>query len=73
MDDPYRSLAGAVLSAGGCAKNATPFSEFLGADFFRRQIDAAQIKDDAAIAVRKELKLAHGSGAGHLPGYRGSG
>src|SRR5436305_4773273 len=30
-DDPYRSLAGEVRRAGGYAKEATPFSEFLWA------------------------------------------
>jgi hypothetical protein len=28
-DDPYRSLAGELRTAGGYAKDATPFSEFL--------------------------------------------
>ena len=35
-DDPFRSLAGELRRAGGFAKDTTPFSEFLWADFFRR-------------------------------------
>ena len=35
VDDPYRSLAGAVRENGGFAKTLTPYSEFLWADFFR--------------------------------------
>jgi hypothetical protein len=37
-DDPFRSLAGELRSAGGFAKDTTPFSEFLWADFLRRRI-----------------------------------
>ncbi|MFX4543585.1 ParB-like protein, partial [Acinetobacter baumannii] len=32
-DDPFRSLAGAVRQAGGYAKETTPFSEFIWADY----------------------------------------
>ncbi len=32
-DDPFRSLAGELRRAGGFAKDTTPFSEFLWADF----------------------------------------
>src|SRR6202030_1653653 len=38
-DDPYRSLAGELRRDGGFAKDTTPFSEFLWADFLRRHID----------------------------------
>jgi hypothetical protein len=34
IDDPFRSLAGELRRAGGFAKDTTPFSEFLWADFF---------------------------------------
>jgi hypothetical protein len=34
VDDPFRSLAGELRRAGGFAKDTTPFSEFLWADFF---------------------------------------
>ena len=33
IDDPFRSLAGELRRAGGFAKDTTPFSEFLWADF----------------------------------------
>jgi hypothetical protein len=34
-DDPDRSLAGELRNIGGFAKDSTPFSEFLSADFLR--------------------------------------
>ena len=34
-DDPYRSLAGELRIIGGFAKDLTPFTEFVWADFFR--------------------------------------
>ena len=37
-DDPFRSLAGELRRAGGFAKDVTPFSEFLWADFLRRRL-----------------------------------
>jgi hypothetical protein len=37
-DDPFRSLAGELRRVGGFAKDTTPFSEFLWADFLRRRI-----------------------------------
>jgi hypothetical protein len=33
VDDPLRSLAGELRPTGGNAKDTTPFSEFLWADF----------------------------------------
>ena len=41
LDDPFRSLAGELRRAGGFAKDTTPFSEFLWADFLRRRINRA--------------------------------
>jgi hypothetical protein len=38
IDDPFRSLAGELRRAGGFAKDTTPFSEFLWADFLRRRV-----------------------------------
>src|SRR5262249_20861564 len=38
VDDPFRSLAGELRRAGGFAKDTTPFSEFMWADFLRRRI-----------------------------------
>ena len=69
QDDPYRSLAGLVRLAGGYAKDEAPFSEFLWADFFRPRIDAQQIKQRQAQAVRQGVKLAHSREARYLPGW----
>src|SRR5271168_3534213 len=38
FDDQYRSRAGELRRGGGYAKDTTPFSEFLWADFLRRRI-----------------------------------
>ena len=40
VDDPFRSLAGALKRAGGYAKDKAPFSEFRWADFPRGRIPA---------------------------------
>jgi len=45
-DDPYRSIAGELRRMGGFAKDTTPFSEFLWADFMRRRIDAEVVARD---------------------------
>jgi hypothetical protein len=55
VDDPYRSLAGEVRHSGGFPKDATPFAEFLWADFFRRRISLADLQRDANAALRKAL------------------
>lgn len=70
-DDPYRSLAGEVRHAGGFPKDATPFAEFLWADFFRRRIPRAQLRrwDEA---LKTALALCHSPQAAHLPGWSGA-
>ena len=68
-DDPYRSLAGLVRVSGGYAKDETPFSEFLWADFFRPHIARNQIKSQQNQAVRAAIKLAHSRRARYLPGW----
>ena len=70
-DDPYRSLAGEVRRAGGYAKDATPFSEFLWADFLRRRIDRKLLEKHFERAVEDALALVHGGHASHLPGWCG--
>jgi hypothetical protein len=70
-DDPYRSLAGAVRQNCGYAKTATPYSEFLWADFFRRRISARQIDRKFASAVDKATLLARSHDAAYLPGFAG--
>ena len=70
-DDPYRSLAGELRRAGGFAKDAMPFSEFLWADFLRRRIRPREIEEDFAAALSKALKLAKGGKSTYLPGWCG--
>jgi hypothetical protein len=73
LDDPYRSLAGAVKRAGGYAKDRSPFSEFRWADFLRCRIDRALLETDFAGAVALALDLALSPAAKHLPGWHGDG
>jgi len=71
VDDPYRSLAGELRRAGGFAKDTTPFSEFLWADFLRSRVKAKQIKDRFSAAIEKAMSLAKSEAAGYLPGWCG--
>lgn len=71
QDDPYRSLAGEVRCAGGYAKDVTPFSEFLWADFFRPRIAVDRIENQFHKAVTKGIKLARTQEARYLPGWSG--
>jgi len=70
-DDPYRSLAGELRRMGGFAKDTTPFSEFLWADFLRRRIKTRLVKSDFATALEKAFKLAKSADADFLPGWCG--
>ena len=70
-DDPYRSLAGELRRAGGFAKDVTPFSEFLWADFFRSRLPLDGKQRDVARALPKALKLACSQEARYLPGWSG--
>ena len=71
VDDPYRSLAGAIRRAGGYAKSSAPFAEFLWADFLRRRIDSKLVARDLDQATARALKLARNKAADHLPGWAG--
>jgi hypothetical protein len=71
VDDPFRSLAGALRRAGGYAKDTTPFSEFLWADFLRRRIKRREIETNFDTEVEAALKLAKGHDADYLPGWCG--
>ena len=53
VDDPFRSLAGALRRAGGFAKDVTPFSEFLWADFLRHRIKRRAVEKDFAMALKR--------------------
>jgi hypothetical protein len=70
-DDPYRSLAGELRRAGGFAKDTTPFSEFIWADFLRRHIKAKRLADDFEAALQRALTLARSKDAAYLPGWCG--
>jgi hypothetical protein len=70
-DDPYRSLSGELRRAGGFAKDTTPFSEFLWADFLRQRIRAKQINDRFSAAIEKAMALAKSDEAAYLPGWCG--
>jgi hypothetical protein len=71
IDDPFRSLAGELRRAGGFAKDTTPFSEFLWADFLRRRIKRKLVESDFARTLDKALQLAKSSDADYLPGWCG--
>jgi hypothetical protein len=70
-DDPFRSLAGELRRAGGFAKDTTPFSEFLWADFLRRQLPRKTVEDNFTKAIEKALELAKSENAIYLPGWCG--
>jgi hypothetical protein len=71
VDDPYRSLAGGLRRIGGYAKDTTPFSEFLWADFLRRRIKRKRIESDFEGALDEALTLAKSREADYLPGWCG--
>ena len=73
VDDPYRSLAGELRRAGGFAKDVTPFSEFLWADFLRRRIKRKQAHVQPEAALDEALRLAKSPEAAFLPGWCGPG
>jgi hypothetical protein len=70
-DDPFRSLAGALRRAGGFAKDTTPFSEFLWADFLRRRMNRRSVEQRFSAAVKQAKKLARSQDAHYLPGWCG--
>jgi hypothetical protein len=70
-DDPFRSIAGELRRAGGFAKDTTPFSEFLWADFLRRHIARKMAEDHFGKAMEKALELAKSKDAIYLPGWCG--
>jgi hypothetical protein len=70
-DDPFRSLAGELRRAGGFAKDTTPFSEFLWADFLRQRVKRGSVEKDFEAALKEALLLAKGTEARYLPGWCG--
>jgi hypothetical protein len=71
VDDPFRSLAGELRRAGGYAKDTTPFSEFIWADFLRRRMKRKLVERDFQRAVEKALELGRSMDANYLPGWCG--
>ena len=72
VDDPFRSLAGELRRAGGYAKDTTPFSEFIWADFLRRRMKRKLVERDFDRALVKALQLAKSADADYLPGWCGA-
>lgn len=72
IDDPFRSLAGALRRKGGYAKDTTPFSEFLWADYLRRRMELDDVNKNFSAALGAALDLAKKPEADHLPGWCGS-
>jgi len=70
-DDPFRSLAGELRHLGGFAKDTTPFSEFLWADFLRRRIKRRLVEDDFGDALERAMKFAKSTESSYLPGWCG--
>jgi hypothetical protein len=71
-DDPFRSLAGELRRVGGFAKDTTPFSEFLWADYLRRKMSRASVDDNFKKAIEKALGFAKSKDAVYLPGWCGA-
>ena len=70
-DDPYRSMAGALRRSGGYAKDNTPFSEFMWADFLRRRVKPKLVEKDFESALQEALTLSKAVEANYLPGWCG--
>jgi len=68
-DDPYRSLAGQLRAIGGFAKDTTPFSEFVWADFLRRRVKPKDVRKDFASALVTARDFAKSTDANYLPGW----
>jgi hypothetical protein len=71
VDDPFRSLAGALRLAGGYAKDTTPFSEFQWADFLRKRMKRKSVDKNFDKALEQAFLLAKDVSADYLPGWCG--
>ncbi|HUK07845.1 MAG TPA: ParB-like protein [Stellaceae bacterium] len=71
IDDPFRSLAGELRFRGGFAKDTTPFSEFLWADYLRRRVKRKAVDRNFDRALKQAMKLAKSEDASYLPGWSG--
>ena len=71
QDDPYRSLAGELRQAGGYAKDTAYYSEFLWADYLRRNIKPKLVAYDFDKAMARAMELSQQRQADYLPGWCG--
>jgi hypothetical protein len=71
QDDPFRSLAGELRGAGGYAKDESPFSEFIWADFLRRRLKRKAVEKNFMTSLGEALILAKSEEANFLPGWCG--
>jgi hypothetical protein len=70
-DDPFRSLAGEIRRAGGYAKDTTPFSEFLWANYLRHRMKLRDVEKDFDKSLKKAIKIVREVEAHFLPGWCG--
>ena len=71
VDDPFRSLAGELRRIGGFAKDTTPYSEFVWAQFLRQRLKRKRLAQDFAAVLKEAFALAQGAEAEYLPGWCG--
>jgi hypothetical protein len=65
-------LAGELRLQGGYAKDTTPFSEFLWADFLRHRLSRKRVENAWETTLAEALILAKSKDADYLPGWCGS-
>jgi len=70
-DDPYRSLAWALVNNEVIKKIDVLFYEFQWAAFFRQNLEVAlHSKSDFKESIRQATQLAKSKSAAHLPGFK---
>ncbi|MBS2132127.1 hypothetical protein KEX41_28480 (plasmid) [Burkholderia thailandensis] len=69
---PNRGLAGELRRAGGYAKDATPFAEFLWSDSLRPLVARELIGKRFDKALDTARAHAHSAEARYLPGWSGT-
>ncbi|MGZ3725779.1 MAG: ParB-like protein [Pseudobdellovibrio sp.] len=70
-DDPYRSLAWALVNNGSIKKIDVLFYEFQWAAFFRQNLEVTlHSKSDFKDAIRAASQLAKSKEAAHIPGFK---
>ena len=70
-DDPYRSLAWAMVSRDVVEKAPIPFFEFKWAEYFRKHLRVSlHSKSDFETAIQQAIKLSQDPRAKRLPGFK---